>query len=118
MDKFQETTSKLTANTTIAHSPVFEAAIVKVQSDNQRALSRDERYVLSGLKIYESEEETPTEMNLSFAQRVLKRQRVSSSVCNISYIDLRFLLPTFNVCERLFSKAGYVINDRRKAILL
>eukprot|EP00171_Calliarthron_tuberculosum_P002151 IDg2151t1 len=79
IDKFPETTSKLTANATIVDSPVFKAAIVKVQSDNQRALSCDESYVLSGLKIHESEEETPTEMNLLFAQRVLKRQRVSYS---------------------------------------
>ena len=32
------------------------------------------------------------------------------------YIDLRFLLATSNVCERLFSKAGYSLTDRRRAI--
>ncbi len=31
-------------------------------------------------------------------------------------MDLRFLLPTSNACERLFSRAGYVLGDRRQSI--
>jgi len=30
-----------------------------------------------------------------------------------AYLDLRFLCPTSNMCERLFSIAGYAMNDRR-----
>ena len=33
------------------------------------------------------------------------------------YMDLKFIIPTSNICERLFSAAGYGLNDRRQAIL-
>ncbi len=35
---------------------------------------------------------------------------------NRCYIDTRFLLPTSNICERLFSVAGHALGDRRKPI--
>lgn len=33
------------------------------------------------------------------------------------YIDLRFILPTPNMCQRLFSKAVYALNSRREGFL-
>ena len=33
------------------------------------------------------------------------------------YMDLRFILPTSNIVERLFSSAGYAYNDMRKALI-
>ena len=32
-------------------------------------------------------------------------------------MDLRFIRPTSNMCERLFSVAVYALNDRRKSVL-
>ncbi len=34
------------------------------------------------------------------------------------YMDTRFILPTSNVFERLFSVAGYALGDRRGRMLL
>ncbi len=45
------------------------------------------------------------------------RKRLKSSreeTC--AYMDTRFLLPTFNVCERLFSIADYSLIDRHMSI--
>ena len=36
---------------------------------------------------------------------------------NSQYLDLRFMVPTSNLCERLFSKAGYSLGNRRGNIL-
>lgn len=33
------------------------------------------------------------------------------------YMDPHFLVPTSNICERLFSKAGFCLSDRRSKIL-
>ena len=33
------------------------------------------------------------------------------------YLDLRFIVPTSNLCERFFSVAGYALDDRRKRLL-
>ena len=52
----------------------------------------------------------------SFAARALKKQRMSLSHTAQLYGDIRFILSTSNICERLFSTAGYVLNDRRKSI--
>ncbi len=34
-----------------------------------------------------------------------------------TFIDRRFILPTSNDCERVFSKVGYLLNDLRKSVL-
>ncbi len=49
---------------------------------------------------------------LSFADQILKKRKID--VATSAYIDLRFLLPTSNICERLFSKAGQALCKRRK----
>ena len=34
-----------------------------------------------------------------------------------TYVGTRYIIPTSNDCERLFSKVGYLLNDRRKSVL-
>ncbi len=51
-------------------------------------------------------------LDVSFAERLLKRKLVSKS--NVTYLDTRFRIPTYNICERLFSKAGHALSIRRK----
>ena len=102
IDSYPETTSKLTSFASIVHSPVFKAAVVKLQLCNQGALSREERAVV---KNFELQRELPVEdgrEDLSFAQRALKRQKVNADDFGTKYMDLRFLIPTSNVCERFF----------------
>ncbi len=55
-----------------------------------------------------------TDEGLSFAERLLKRSCVENA--EVTFIDSRFLFPTSNICERLFSKAGYALSDRRRRI--
>lgn len=54
--------------------------------------------------------------NSSYVERALKRFKNTSGKGR-QFEDLRFLLPTSNICERLFSKAGHVLNDPRMALL-
>ena len=54
--------------------------------------------------------------NFAFAERFLKRRRISQSSGDKRYVHLHFILPTSNICERLFTKAGYALSDRRKGI--
>ncbi len=53
--------------------------------------------------------------NLSFGERALKKRKISKT--SSAYMDLRFIRPTSNMCERLFSVAGFTLNDRCKCIL-
>ena len=51
------------------------------------------------------------EDDLSFADRVLKKQRLSQ------YQNLSFIPPTSNLAERFFSAASFVMTDLRKRTL-
>lgn len=33
------------------------------------------------------------------------------------YVDMRFIVSTSNICDRLLSITGYALNDLRKAVL-
>ena len=56
--------------------------------------------------------------SISFAERILKKQKLEAVSSLSSYVvDLRFLIPTTNICERLFSKARFSFNQRRMSVL-
>lgn len=55
-------------------------------------------------------------LNLSLAEKELKKMETSGSEFSTEYLDLRFLLPTLKMCERLSSKFGYSLNYRLKGI--
>lgn len=54
---------------------------------------------------------------MSFAERVLKKARKDSDATISKHADTRFIVPTCNVCEKLFSFAGYALGDRGKGLL-
>ena len=55
---------------------------------------------------------------MTFVERALKGQRVMQ-VDNFSrYMNSQFILPTYNIFERLFSKVGHPLNNRRASVLL
>lgn len=53
----------------------------------------------------------------SLAERALKRRRMNAVEAHNCYVDISFIIPTSNLCERLFSKAGYALNDSRQGTL-
>ncbi len=80
-------------------------------------MSEEQKLIVQDLKPEEictlsNEPENP----LSFAAKVLKRVRISRDL-DAAYIDTQFILPTCDVCERLFSKVGHALSNRRKRIL-
>lgn len=52
---------------------------------------------------------------LSLAQLSFKKLRIEVAG-QAGYIDKRFLLATSNICETLFSKAGFALGERQKII--
>ena len=53
---------------------------------------------------------------LSFTVRAIKRWKIDCIHDHNNYLDIRYLFPTSNVCERLPSKAGYLFNENRKGV--
>eukprot|EP00171_Calliarthron_tuberculosum_P008686 IDg8686t1 len=95
---------------------MFEDAIVKLQRQNPAELSIEQRNITSFLVHNVTREIDEEQDGLPFAHRALKRQKIIAQDSALQYTDSRFLVPTSNICERVFSKAGYALTDRRKCI--
>ncbi len=120
IQKIPSTTSRLNPNADIVCSPQFESSIVKVLAGNISGLSGNEKESISNL-VQRGVTEDPiinnaanSEAVLSFAEQISNKRKVLDS--NSRYLDLRFLLPTTNIIERFFSKAGYTLDPRRRRV--
>lgn len=118
IEKYPNSKRRLGPDSNIIENKRFESAIVKIQQNREEELTLAEKRAVAHLKKEEgqSSSEVPQE-SLSFAQRLLKKRRVDNQKSSDGYVDMRFILPTSNLCERLFSIAGYAMSDRRKNML-
>lgn len=116
IDDYEETEVRLSCTADIVQSPSFQFSIVKVQRGESYAMNREERTVLKDFEVIEGNNALDSTEDHSYDERALARRTTGCSVTVRKYIDLRFLLPTSNVCERLFSKSGYTLNYLRRGI--
>ncbi len=110
------TASRLSPTSQIVKDPDFESGIVKILDGEISKLTNEEIQATEKLR-FQSLSATSNECDdgLSLADRAMNKRKVSVPT-NSSYMDIRFLLPTSNICEHLFSIAGYSLTDRSKAI--
>ncbi|KAE9249941.1 hypothetical protein PF002_g5034 [Phytophthora fragariae] len=106
---------------TLLDSPAFENACVKVLLGNEAALTSEEQKLLSPFAVRaagraSADAGEDDNDRAGFADRALrarKKQRVAVQV----YRGVRFIPPTSNAVERLFSKARHVLSLHRHSIL-
>ncbi len=55
-----------------------------------------------------------TTKNMSFTEKALRKREICKKTSE--YMDTRFVFPTANIVERLFSKADYSLELRRGQI--
>lgn len=119
IEKHPSTRLRLGARSNLVENHAFESEICKVQAGGEDSLNAAERKSMQKLTssdVVIENEEVQNE-SLSFADRLLKRHRFSTVPKKSKYIDLRFILATSNICERLFSLAGYAMGSRRMGVL-
>ena len=118
LEEFPEMRKRLGNDAKIIANPNFENAICKLMNQEYDNLSVIEKSTVKDLIQSNSDDCVPVDIDdnsLSLGERALKKRKIS---CEKSvYMDLRFIQPTSNMCERLFSVAGFALNDRRKCIL-
>lgn len=114
IDDYPETANRLTSTADIVHSPCFESAVVKLQRKLGHTLTHEELDAVRKLEISTSESSIDNQA-LSYDERALQKKKGTHNI-ERKYRDTSFLIPTSNICERLFSKAGHVLTDRRMAI--
>ncbi|KAH9105198.1 hypothetical protein AeMF1_018909 [Aphanomyces euteiches] len=105
----------------IVQNPLFESAVVKVLRNSTGELSDDEAEILIGFgvaRIVENSDVSVVDTNVSFADQILlDAEQKKNQSGQLSVQDLRFVLPTSNIVERLFSKAKLVLTDQRLSLL-
>lgn len=103
----------------ITFSTAFESGIYKIIKGNEIEMTELEKkectiFLNSGQEKNIREESII--MKRSIADTVLSKKEMCNNNLNSIYINLDWIVPTSNICERLFSIAGLVLNDRRMSM--
>ena len=117
VEEYPNTESPLASNLQIVHNPEFESGFLSCKTQTAASLTPSELLAVKKLKITTGIESTEAGSGIpSLAERGLKKRRLNA-LTRCQYMDTRFLLPTSNLCEHLFSVAGYALGERRGRIL-
>ncbi|KAG7342369.1 nucleotide-sugar transporter [Nitzschia inconspicua] len=120
---YPQTKNRLGENASIIHDNVFEIAVQKILKGSEEELTPDESMKVTGLRNETSPmegetktgEERDADAGLSLAEKALSDDVLCPQrlLMNLHFI----VVPTSNMCERLFSEAGYGLNTRRMRTL-
>ena len=116
ISKYPGTKTRLDSSASIVMYPSFESAVSKIQDGLENSLTDVEKSFVSHLLKSSSNGSSDLFTSLPLAEQVMKRRRFSRNAKS-AYMDLRFIQPTSNMCERFFSTAGYTLTSRRNRIL-
>ncbi|RHZ25905.1 hypothetical protein DYB26_007287 [Aphanomyces astaci] len=113
--EFPSANERLGPGASIIQDPHFETGVVKVlmhMSPSQERLSIARLAVTAGIR---DDDRMSDADCMSMASRAKKRRKLQQS-CS-GFMDCRFLRPTSNMCERLFSVTKWALTDRRQSML-
>lgn len=110
---YPTTEPRLGPTANIVENPEFESALVKIQRGTIRDMDGNEEQAVKKLCVSSPQSPEP-EAQLSLADIALKTHFNSEPLQE--YGDVRFILPTTNGVERLFSKCRQALTDYRKCI--
>ena len=116
IDMYPEAHARLSSRASIVKQPDFESALLKLQEGNAGQLSFIEKQSVECLMQNINGYDTADEVSTTIAERALKKRKINKG-SSTRYEDCRFILPTSNLCERLFSTARHALPERRKSML-
>ena len=106
-----EMRGRLAENAAIVNFPALETGLVKLQRGVQ--LSSGEKSACAAFRLSDAEPASTIDSDESIVAKAFKRRKV---VKRNSYVDVAYVPPTSNECERFFSQAKYVLTDQRKCM--
>lgn len=109
-ENFLEMRSRMLEEAKIVANTNVENAIYKILNKIFEQMSRMERESVVALVA-----PTRSVENLFVGERGFKRSKITHF--GSKYMDVRFIRPTSNMYERLFSTAEYALNDHHKNVL-
>lgn len=120
MSTYPTLSKYLSIDSHIVHSPAFEMALVKIQEGQLNELTNVEKDSVSNLKLLASSSNITSDFSVNsenYAYNVLSKRKLERNSYVPSYLDTRFIVPTSNAVERLFSTVGYTFDDLRQKLL-
>jgi hypothetical protein len=129
VESFPEIEQYCSENSGIIEDKSFESAVVKIQKAQlhreplslTRAEMNDVKHLMKPEDIVietASSGEQGEESELCAALRRIKKRRVAPTFAEASkYLDLRFIRPITNICERMFSVSGFAFTKNRQGLL-
>ena len=131
IERFPQLGTHCAATSDIVSDPDFESTVVALQRAQLQGAEvqlndAQEQAVANLLKPdavdedggAEEKEEDLEDTSFSAAIKRIKGQRFNRGAREgAKYLDLRFIRPTTNRCERSFSKSGWAYNSRRQNML-
>ncbi|RQM24204.1 hypothetical protein B5M09_007767 [Aphanomyces astaci] len=114
IEDYPNAVGRLGPSARVVKNPSFESAIVKILRGTETTMTAEERESVIKLRNEEAIESSAAAVALpviSLAERALKKNKVTRMTS--SFMDWRFLCPTSNMCERIFSSTKLAIGDRR-----
>lgn len=117
LDKFPQMRDRLKEDARIVHNPTFEAAVCRIQAGREDDLNDEQRAAVAHLrKPASAGESSVAGEEEALRERARKRRKMREMRTFERYIDTRFILPTSNLCERLFSVAKNAVGERRQCL--
>ena len=100
------------------HSPDFEMGIIKILEGREQHLTGAEHQAVAIFRKPDSTEEYLNDDEGTLAERIAKKRKLSNQNQRSSaFVDLKFIPPTSNQVERLFSKARLTLGMTRHGLL-
>ena len=113
--ELDEAKKYITKDATIVKSPAFERGVQKIQDEDEKNLTLEEKLAVKNLRrSVNADTESDETDSGDFASEILKKKRKVAA--KSSYIDTRFIQPTSNMVERFFSSAGFAASELRQNI--
>lgn len=116
IEKYPSMDVRLSPTAKIVICPNFESAVNKLQENRCYDLTESEPNSVRSLLHCADEESVGDDSSLSFAQSVFKKRQMETTAEGIGYVNTSILLPTSNIVERLFSRVGWILNDRKSCV--
>lgn len=107
--------NRLKPDADIVESKEFEAGIVHIQQNRVADMTEDEKCAVKIFSRTSSVQEVYAKEPVSLAEVALQKFRAQKTSAE-NYMDLRFIVPTSNMCERLFSQSRRAVTDYRKSM--
>lgn len=116
IQEYPETATRLAMDSSIVEDSIFENAVIRILDNDLNHFTPAEYEKTLLLRKGSCEGDTQImDSSINLAERALKRKKLLNT--EFGYIDVRFIRPTSNICERFFSIAGNCMSIKRESLL-